>query len=99
MKLKFHPAARIELNEAVDYYEERRSGLGWEFYEEVQDTIRRILGFPGAWQRLSAKTRRCLTNRFPYGVVYQVEADEVRIVAISHQSRKPGYWRGRLHGS
>ncbi len=99
MKLKFHPEARIELNEAVDYYEERRSGLGWEFYEEVQDAIRRILGFPNAWQQLSAKTRRCLTNRFPYGVVYQVETDEVRIIAIAHQSRKPGYWSGRLRGS
>jgi hypothetical protein len=65
MKLKFHPEARIELNKAVDSYEERREGLGWEFFEEVQATIQRVLDFPSAWSRLSATTRRCLTNRFP----------------------------------
>ena len=99
MKLKFHPRARIELNETADYYEERRNGLGWEFLEEMQVTIRHILDFPDAWQPLSANTRRCLTNRFPFGVIYQVKKDEVRIIAIAHQSRKPGYWRGRLERS
>jgi hypothetical protein len=35
MKYSFHPAARIELNESVDYYEERRDGLGTEFLKEI----------------------------------------------------------------
>ncbi len=99
MKLKFHPEARIELNEAVDYYEEQRSNLGLEFFEEVQATIQRVLNFPNAWSPLSASTRRCLTNRFPYGVIYQVKLDEVRIIAIAHQKRKPGYWMRRLDES
>ena len=95
MKLKYHPRARIELNEAVDYYEERQEGLGWNFLEEIQLAIRRILDFPDAWQPLSANTRRCLTHRFPYELIYQVKADEVRIIAISHQKRRLGYWRNR----
>ncbi len=99
MKLRYHPRARIELNETADFYEERRSGLGLEFLEEVQLTIRRILDFPNAWQSLSKNTRRCLTNRFPFGLIYQVKADEVRIIAIAHQKQRPGYWRGRLDES
>ncbi len=95
MKLKYHPRARIELNKAADYYEERQEGLGWDFLEELQLTIRRILDFPNAWQTLSANTRRCLMNRFPFGVIYQVKSGEVRILAIAHQKRKPGYWQGR----
>ena len=99
MKLKYHPRARVELNDAADYYEERQTGLGWDFLEEVQLTIRRILDFPNAWQPLSANTRRCLTNRFPFGLIYQVRADEVRIIAIAHQKRRPGYWQNRLDES
>lgn len=98
MRFKFHPAARVELNEAIDYYEERRTGLGWELYEEAQATIQRILDFPSAWPALSKKTRRCLMHRFPYGVIYQIEGDEVRIIAIAHQKKRPGYWRSRLAG-
>lgn len=99
MKLKYHPKARIELNEAADYYEKRRRGLGWEFLAEVQFAIRRILDFPDAWQPLSANTRRCLTNRFPFGLIYQVKKDEVRIIAIAHQKRRPGYWQRRVDES
>ena len=99
MKLRFHPEARIELNKAVDFYEERRSNLGWELFEEVQATIQRILDFPEAWSPLSATTRRCLTNRFPYSVIYQVKMDEVRIIAVAHQKQRPGYWKGRLDDS
>ncbi|MCP5116004.1 MAG: type II toxin-antitoxin system RelE/ParE family toxin, partial [bacterium] len=36
MKLKYHPRARIELNETADYYEKRQSGLGWDFLDEVE---------------------------------------------------------------
>ncbi len=96
MKLKYHPQARLELNEAADYYEKRQSGLGWDFLEEVQLAIRRILDFPNAWQPLSSNTRRCLTKRFPFGVVYQIKTDEVRIIAIAHLKRRPGYWRSRV---
>ncbi len=99
MKLKYHPEARIELNKAADYYNERRSGLGWEFLEEVQLAIRRILDFPNAWHPLSANTRRCLTNRFPFGLIYQVKKDEVRIIAVAHLKRRPGYWQDRVDKS
>ena len=96
MKFRFHPKARVELNEAVDYYNERRAGLGQQFFVEVEATIQRVLDFPLAWSSLSQNTRRCLTNRFPYGVIYQVKDAEVRIIAIAHQKRRPGYWEDRL---
>lgn len=48
MKLRYHPRARIALNENADYYEGLRSGLGLEFLEEVQLTIRRIVDLPDA---------------------------------------------------
>jgi hypothetical protein len=78
------------------YYEDCRIGLGLEFLEEVYVSIQRILAFPEAWTMLSANSRRCLTNRFPYGVVYQIlDADTIRIIAIMELHQKPGYWQSR----
>lgn len=33
---------------------------------------------------------------FPYRVVYFVEGDLLKIVAVAHAKRRPGYWRDRV---
>ncbi len=73
MKYSFHPTAKIELSEAVHYYETCRIGLGAEFAKEVYSTVLRITEFPETWSPFTKNTRRCLTRRFPYGVIYQIE--------------------------
>jgi len=70
MKYSFHPDAEAELNDSVDYYEEYKTNLGLEFAHEVYKTIQRIVKFPNAWQKLDGDIRRCLTNHFPFGVIY-----------------------------
>jgi len=95
LNYSFHPDAENELNEAIDYYNKCQTGLGLEFAREVYSTIQNILLFPQAWTPLSANTRRCLTNRFPYGVIYQITADEIFIIAVMQLNREPGYWKNR----
>jgi hypothetical protein len=95
MNYLFHPEAEAELNEAVDYYEGRQKGLGLAFAKEVDLTIQNICYFPHAWSPLSKNTRRCLTKRFPYGVIYQTKNDEIIIIAVMQLNRKPGYWKKR----
>jgi plasmid stabilization system protein ParE len=96
MKYSFHPSAKIELGEAVYYYETCRTGLGAEFAKEVYSTVRRITEFPEAWSPLTKNTRRCLTRRFPYGVIYQIEDDQVLIIAVMQLNRKPDYCKNRI---
>lgn len=91
----FHPDARQELDEAIGYYDSVQAGLGLSFLEETYATIQRVLDYPEAWAKLSANTRRCLTNRFPYGVIYQIRNDSILVIAITHLNRKPGYWQER----
>lgn len=43
MKYTFHPIARFELNQTVDFYEGHQAKLGLEFLEEVYSTIQRII--------------------------------------------------------
>jgi hypothetical protein len=96
MKYSFHLEAKEELFGAINYFEECRSGLGLEFSKEVFATIQRIIHFPTAWSKFSENTRRCLTNRFPYGVIYQVIEEEVIIIAIMQLNREPNYWKKRI---
>ena len=96
MKYIFHPEAEEELNLAVDYYNQCQANLGWDFSKEVYTAIQNILAFPEAWASLSKNTRRCLVNRFPFGVIYQSKSNKILIVAIMQLNRKPGYWHNRI---
>ncbi|MHC4442503.1 MAG: type II toxin-antitoxin system RelE/ParE family toxin [Planctomycetota bacterium] len=96
MKVEILAAAEAEFAEAISYYNEQCEGLGYEFAAEVKQTIARILQFPDAWTKLSVRTRRCRTKRFPYGLVYQVRGDLVLIVAVMHLKRHPDTWKSRL---
>ena len=96
MKIELLSAAEAELLEAVAYYNSQAEGLGYELAAEVKRTIGRIGQFTDAWPMLSARTRRCRTSRFPYGVVYQVRGDTILIVAIMHLRRHPDAWKSRL---
>lgn len=96
MKFSFHPRAEEEFDEAVQYYENCQKGLGLEFAEEVYATIERVVAYPHAWSELSTNTRRCVLNRFPYGVVFQIKLDILRIIAVANLHQRPRYWQGRI---
>jgi hypothetical protein len=99
MHFSFHPEAKTEFLFSIEYYEECRRGLGLDFAKEVYAAIDRISSFPKAWPSISFHTRRCLTNRFPYGIIYRVEGKEIIILAVMELHRMPGYWRKRLKDS
>ncbi len=92
----FLEPAQIEFEEAIKFYNQQREHLGDDFAAEVLNAINRILTHPEAWTKLSKRTRRCRTNRFPYSVIYQIRGDRILIVAVAHAKRKPKYWRDRL---
>ncbi|MEH2159505.1 MAG: hypothetical protein V7K38_00285 [Nostoc sp.] len=39
---------------------------------------------------------RCLTRKFPYGILYTIQEDYILILAVMHCSREPGYWKERV---
>ncbi|NOX28419.1 MAG: type II toxin-antitoxin system RelE/ParE family toxin [Gammaproteobacteria bacterium] len=97
MKIRFMEEAQVELDDAMEFYQNERHGLGQIFLQEILNVLERIANFPQAWHPLSDNTRRCQTRRFPYGVIYSVFQDEVLIIAVSHLHRKPNHWQDRLN--
>jgi len=95
-RIRFLLAAEHEFFETITFYNSQSAGLGFEFAAEVRSTLNRIIQYPLAWYTLSERTRRCRTNRFPYGVIYQIRKDYIMIIAIMHLHRKPETWTERI---
>jgi plasmid stabilization system protein ParE len=96
MLFGFHPDADAEVTEAARYYEVHKPGLGSDLLREVERALDQIMKNPEAFQRIGKRVRRKSLWRFPYNLLYTVDPDRLRILAFSHQKRRPFYWRKRL---
>jgi plasmid stabilization system protein ParE len=96
MRIDFLDPAKIEFAEAIAFYNQESEGLGYRFAAEVRKALSRIVQYPHAWTPLSKRTRRCRTNGFPYGVIYQVRDDVILVIAVMHLHRNPESWKSRL---
>jgi toxin ParE2 len=96
MRIRFLEIAAIELDEAIRYYNCETPGLGDGFLTEVLKSLDMIARFPKSWHPCSKRTRRCQTPRFPYGIIYQIRAEEILVIAIANLHRKPDYWKERI---
>lgn len=95
MNVIFHKDAEAELNDAADFYEARRRGLGMALVSEVYLAIQRIQHYPLAWPVMEHTIRRALVRRFPYGIIYIARNDCIYILAVMHLHRSPNYWETR----
>ena len=96
MRVVFLEPAREEFLEALEFYEEQISGLGADLLNEVEEKVASLKATPNLGASYVARTRRTLLYRFPYYIIYLVEADVLTILAFAHQRQKPGYWKSRL---
>lgn len=95
MNVELLAGAQIELDQAYAWYEGQQTGLGMQFLAEFDAAVNRIVAFPGAYRPFGDGVRRCLVKRFPYGILYGVDADKIIIVAVAHLHRRPDYWTDR----
>ena len=95
MIFSFHREAEDELVDAVGYYEACDVGLGIDFSREVYATIQNVIDYPTMWPKIEDEVHRCLVHRFPFGVLYSVEADAIFILAVMQQAIWCGCSNGR----
>jgi len=96
VQIVFDKLAKLELDDASEYYELEVLGLGARFRVEVKREIRRIREYPDAWTKEKNDVRRYLLHKFPYKILYSIETDYIYIIAIAHCHRHPDYWIDRF---
>lgn len=100
-RLRFHPAARAELIEAIVHVEAHRPGHGEALGAEVEELIERMIELPESGAPLSGypperDVRAFRLRKFPYSLILVVVHGERMVYAVAHQRRRPGYWASRL---
>ncbi len=98
----FDPEAQDEFDAAVEWYASRNGFVALRFVGAVQEAIDSVLDNPETWPlapHIASElgVRRRLLRSFPYFLVYMLMADEIRVLAIAHARRRPGYWKDRAN--
>lgn len=100
-RLRFHPEARAELRNAVQWYRERSAPYAVQLAHIIDIATTTLRRFPYAWPFVPGwpDVRRYVLSRFPYSILYRASATQLEIIAISHQRRSPDYWAERAKES
>jgi plasmid stabilization system protein ParE len=93
--LRFHVAARDELIRETQYYQAISAALGERFAAAVEEAARLAAEFPAMGAPHRFGTRRTFPKKFPFSLIYVERGDEVYVLALAPDRRKPGYWRAR----
>lgn len=99
--IEFSAEAEDELDAAAVWFDEQRPGLGREFVGAVDAALELVAKWPGTGAVVDDvpaefDVRRAPVSRFRFHVAYLVNDGRLRVLAVAHDHRKPGYWLDRL---
>lgn len=96
-KVDFIKEALTDILEAIEWYEERREGLGDELFIAIENEKHFIEQNPYYYEDKYKGIRKAITQRFPYILYYKIESDDqVLVYAVLHMKRGPRSWRKRV---
>lgn len=98
MKYVIARAARLDIDSIAKFYAREHRDLATRFIEELDRVLLLLPEHPGLGQRVGANHRRFSLHGFPYFVNYRIDDAKavIRVVAVAHQRRRPGYWVNRV---
>jgi toxin ParE1/3/4 len=91
-----HPEAQREIEGSYVWYSQRSLDATVGFLTSVDEGLDVVSKSPHRWPTYIYGTRRYLLKDFPFSIVYLDDPDAVKIVAVAHHKRRPGYWKSRL---
>ncbi len=94
--IEYHPAARLEIAEALEWYEWHEAGLGARFLSELGQSERVIARHASLGTPHRYGTRKRRMHIFPYNLIYTDEPEAIWVIAVAHHAHKPDYWLTRL---
>ena len=96
MRYSLHPEAASDLRDAAGYYRDQAgNALSQSLLDEFERSVTMLLQHPALGAVWRHGKRRFVMRRFPFSLIYLVVGEEIRILALAHHSRRPGFWRQR----
>lgn len=94
-RLIIRPEAELDIESSALWYEEQQSGLGTRFLDGLNEVLARIAENPLQFPEIEKGIRRALLRRFPYGIYFVAEQDQLVVFAVLHIRRHPDTWKRR----
>jgi toxin ParE1/3/4 len=95
VKVTIHPAAEAEYQTALGWYYERSPQAAERFERAFDQAIDFITANPTMFPLCDERHRFVMLKRYPYGLVYRVDGESVKVIAVAHSKRLPRLWSGR----
>jgi len=89
MKLRYTDRAKDDIELAFAWYERQRRGLGFEFLDCVEASIKSISENPKIFMIYYSSFRGCIVRRFPFSIFYTIEKYEIVIHFIFDNRQNP----------
>ena len=86
--LKNHPLVGADFQTGYGWYEDECAGLGMEFAAEFRAAYKKLRCSPLLYAVRFSGIRRINLDRFPYGIFYTIHRNEIRVLAVLHDSRE-----------
>lgn len=97
-KIHVQDDAYLDIEEGIENYENVRKGLSMDFELCLEEGYSDILRTPLGYQIRYADIRIKFIRRFPYGIHYFVEKEDIFVIAVFHTSKSTRRWFERLSG-
>ena len=81
--IEIHRLAERELDRAARRCEAESPGLGTQFLDDVRLCMDSVHRFPLAGPEITAGVRGRLSRRFPFGVLYSIRPETMRVLALA----------------
>jgi plasmid stabilization system protein ParE len=88
-RLIVRPGAEQQAINAFLWYEDKATGLGDEFSLSLDACMNSIARNPNIYQKKYKNIRMGILERFPFGVYYLVDNENIIVLSILHFSRNP----------
>jgi toxin ParE1/3/4 len=95
LSVVFRRQARREFDDAGDWYEKERTGLGLEFLDEIGRLLTRVAATPKQFPIIHRDVRKAVAKRFPYCLYFRVRDQRIVVLAVFHSARNPAVWQER----
>lgn len=87
--------AEADINDAYQWYESQRKGLGESYLLCIEEALSRIIRTPLIYSIVYKDIRRVLIHRFPFGIFFIEGEKNISVLAVLHARRNPETWKER----
>ncbi len=89
-KIKNLPLAEKEIEESIEFYESRSTGLGKQFLTYLRSYLKVLKTNPELFEiKRQPGYREMTLVKFPFVIIYEIIGNEIIIYSVFHTSRNP----------